>query len=139
MPGVMRGLFDEMQHDPTKIEWFVEAQDHVRGRKPPFMTETRCVEARRGTDHSVGSLCLIPVRVDHFVQGRMIDKFLVPAWKRTCEIAPFDPPPLDLDQMVEDSRDWEQTSFRCPSRLFVRESIGGGDYFLALSMKEAEK
>ena len=107
MPGVMRGLFDEMQHDPAKIERFVETQDHVRGWKLPFMTETRNVEARRGTDHSVGLLRLIPVRVDHFAQRRMINKFLIPSWERTLQIAPVDPPPFDLDQMVDDSRDRE--------------------------------
>ena len=139
MPGVMRGLFDEMQHDPAKIERFVETQDDVRRRKPPFMTDTRYVEARCGTDHSVGLLRLSPVRVDHFAQRRMINKLLIPRWKWTLEIAPVDPPPFDLDQMVEDARDREQVSVRRPSRLFVGETIGGGDYFLALSIEETEK
>ena len=139
MPGVMRGLFDEMQDDPAKIERFAQTPTTHARWKLPFMTETKCVEARRGTDHPVGLLRLIPVRVDQFAQRRMFDKFLIPAWERTLEIAPFDPPPFDLGQMVEDSRDREQTSVRRPSRLFVGETISGGDYFLALSMKETEK
>ena len=139
MPGVMRSLFDEMQYDPAKIERFVETQDHVRGWKFPFTTETRYVEARRRTDHSVGLLRLIPVRVDHVAQRRMINKLFIPTGKWTLEIAPVDPPPFDLDEMVEDSGDREKMSVGCPSRLFVGETIGGGDYFFALSMKETEK
>ena len=139
MPGVMRGLFDEMQHDPAKIERFAETQDHVCGWKFPFMTETRYVEARRRSHHSVGLLRLIPVRVDHVAQRWMINKLFIPRWKWTLEIAPVDPPPFDLDEMVEDSRDREQMSVRRPSRLFVGETIRGGDHFFALSLKETEK
>src|SRR6266508_144195 len=121
----MRGLLDEMQHDPAKIERFAETQQYVRRWIAPFSTDTRCVEARRGTDHSVGLLCLIPVRVDHLAHWRMIDELLVAAGKRTLKVASFDPPPLDFDQMVEDPRDRQQPSGRRPSRLFVGETISG--------------
>ena len=134
--GVPRGLLDEVQHCPPKVERLVEPEQHVRGRTAPFAAEARCLEGV-GREHDLlgaGGAC--GVRVDRTGQGQFVAdaELLLARRELVAEVAAVDPAPLDVREMVDDPDDRQEAPVGRPPRLLVGEPAGRSDDRFALAV-----
>jgi hypothetical protein len=136
----MRGLLDEVQDHPTKVDGLREPEENVSGRALTLSAQARDLEAWRRAHHLLGSALSLRLRGDHGGQRDIAAdaKLFLSRWELGSEVTTVDPPPLDVDEMVDDTDDRDQPFVRCPSGPILVEADRGRDDVFALAVEKPE-
>jgi hypothetical protein len=140
MTGVVGGLLDQMQDDPSKVERLLETEQDVGRWGLVLLSEAGDSEAGGRADDLVGTSRPVAVPADDGCQGHGVGQdFRAPRGEFQLEVSPVDPAPFHEREVVDDSGDRKQAPQWRPPALFLREPLSGRHDLLALALEETQK
>lgn len=133
VPGMMRGLLDEMQQHPAQID-----PGHWRPRK----ADAGRVETGRGSHRPLGHVRARRVRLDDVGERPIVadaELLLTSPRDGLTGVAAIDPSFFDTGKVVHDPDQRNQATVRPPARLLFGQADGRRHHELALELQVAQQ